>query len=354
MKKQIVTVFLFSIILSACSKKENLEKDSFNVLQYQTEFVEKIISPSIDHFLEKSTILNDAIITFSVSKTEINLTSLKNAWKNTAIAFAKTEMGNLGAVKNSAVYTSINSWEANELAIEDFIASTSLISEDSINNSPTKTRGLSAIEYLLFDKNITETVALFANQRRTDFLIYLGKNMLDKATYLDKQWKEYSNSFIDNSSFGLNGSINMVVNQMNVLLENVRRFKIGEPAGLEDSSTLNSNLLQADKSKISLKLIEQNIAVLKEIYLGNTYGLDHYVRLVSNSDDVNNAINTQFSKIESNIASLSNASLKSAIDNNNVMVKKLYDNLRDLIILIKVDVASILSITVTFTDNDGD
>ncbi|WP_407267487.1 hypothetical protein [Tenacibaculum maritimum] len=35
-------------------------------------------------------------------------------------------------------------------------------------------------------------------------------------------------------------------------------------------------------------------------------------------------------------------------------VKELYDTIKSLIILIKADLASALSITITFTDNDGD
>lgn len=57
--------------------------------------------------------------------------------------------------------------------------------------------------------------------------------------------------------------------------------------------------------------------------------------------------------IENTIA-LSNTTLKNAIENNNSVADKLYKHIKDLIILQKIDVASALSSTVTFADNDGD
>ena len=82
-------------------------------------------------------------------------------------------------------------------------------------------------------------------------------------------------------------------------------------------------------------------------------GLAVYVRSIAATEDINNAIAIAFLDIENTIA-LSNTTLKNAIENNNSVVDELYKHIKDLIILQKVDVASTLSLTVTFTDNDGD
>jgi len=353
-KKNVLIAIMacFTFIL-ACSKDEN-DKEFFNVKNYHQSFVDDIIIPSTTDLVTNTKTLNDAIIDFTSTINETNLSTLRNAWKNTAISFSKAEIGNLGDVQNLAIYLSIYSWGANEDKIEEFIASTTTISDNDVNSLPTKARGLSAIEYLIFENDIPTTIASFSNQRRNDFLSVLGKNVTEKVNLLDTQWKNYSNNFINNTSTGINGSINFIVNQMNFLLENVRRFKIGEPAGLENSSTIDVTLLQADKSRISLALIKENIASIKSAYYGNTEGLDDYVRTIATNEDVNDAINKAFFDIENNITSLSNTTLKNAIEANDSIVSQLHNNIKDLIILIKVDVASILSVTVTFTDNDGD
>ena len=59
-------------------------------------------------------------------------------------------------------------------------------------------------------------------------------------------------------------SINLIINQVNFLLENIIRFKVGEPAGLENSTGINPELLQAHKSEISLEIIKENIKIDKQ------------------------------------------------------------------------------------------
>lgn len=348
----ITLICLFLII--ACNKEDNPQNDNFDIIKYHESYTENLILPSISNLVTNTTKLNEAINNFTITTNETNLSSLRDAWKEVAISFSKTQIGNLGDIQMSAVYLSIYSWDANEIKIEEFIASSTPISESEIITLPAKARGLSAIEYLIFENDIASTINSFSNQRRKDFLLSLGENVVSKINSLDNQWKSYSNSFINNTSTGINGSINFIVNQMNFVLENVRRFKVGEPAGIENSSIVDVTLLQADKSEISLEMIKENIASIKTAYYGNAEGLDDYVSSIAKNEDVNEAIANTFSAIENNIASLSNSSLKNAITTNNSQVTALHKNIKDLIILIKVDVASILSITVTFTDNDGD
>ncbi|MGY0407365.1 MAG: imelysin family protein [Polaribacter sp.] len=352
-KKILLFTFIFSTLI-ACSKKNVIERNAFDTHKYQAEFVNIIITPAATNFKTAAENLQKAILLFSTTVNKQNLTAVKKAWKTVAIAYSENEVGNLGDIKNTSIHLAIYNWDANETAIEDYIASNKSISETTINSLPTKTRGLSAIEYLIFEEDAAKTITRFSSKRRVSYLTSLGKNLVIKATSLKKQWEDYSAAFINNTSTGLDGSINMVVNQMNVLLENIRRFKVGGPAGLENSTVLNVDLLQADKSGISLNIIEKNISTLKATYFGNNYGLDDYVSLITGNEDVNTAIKKQFIAIESNIATLSNTTLKAAIIAKNPQVNALYKNLRDLIVLVKVDVASIVSITVTFTDNDGD
>ena len=338
----------------ACSAEKSAENEAFDVRNYHQTFVNDILTPATTQFLVDVKNLKQATTNFVLKTDKEQLSILRNLWKNTAISFSKIEIGNLGKLKTSGIYLSIYSWGANEEKIEEFIASTKTIEQSVINALPTKTRGLSAIEYLLFNADVTATLTSFSNQRRIDFLLALSENLLQKSTSLQEQWQDYSTSLINNTTTGIHGSINLIVNQLNVLLENVVRFKIGEAAGKENSTVINSELLQAYKSEISLQIIKENIAAVKAVYYGNSKGLDAYVSTITTTTDINDAIASAFSAIENNITSLSNTTLKHAIENNNSVVNELYYHIKDLIILIKVDVASTLSLTVTFTDNDGD
>lgn len=81
------------------------------------------------------------------------------------------------------------SWGANETKIENFIAATDTMNQSDINGLPTKARGLSAIEYLLFDTDLSTTVSSFSNQRRIDFLLALNANLVIKSSSLKNNGK---------------------------------------------------------------------------------------------------------------------------------------------------------------------
>jgi hypothetical protein len=70
--------------------------------------------------------------------------------------------------------------------------------------------------------------------------------------------------------------------------------------------------------------------------------------------DVNKAKVIAFSPLENRLDSLSNTSLKNAIVDHQTEVVAFNNNIKDFLLLIKVAVASMLSINVTFTDNDKD
>ena len=356
MKTVIFGVFIacFTLLLG-CSKDGLTEKKTFDVFNYRQEYTDYLIHPAITKFVSEVRNLNEASIKFTENTNKENLLILKKSWKNTAISFSKTEIGNLGEIKASAIYLSIYSWGANELKIEEFITSTNIIKQGIIIGLPTNSRGLSAIEYLLFDADLETTVNSFSNLRRKGFLTALAYNLLEKSESLEEQWKNYSPSFISNTlTTGINGSINLIVNQLNVLLENVVRFKIGIPAGLENSAYINSSILQAYRSEISLELIQENIKAVKSVYYGIPEGLDDYIFSITNNETINSAVAKTFLSIETNIASLLHTTLKSAIENKNPIIIELYNQIKNLTILLKVDVASTLSLTITFTDNDGD
>ena len=353
-KLTIGTLIISLVLLFGCNKEELSEKNAFDLFRYRQTYATDFINPAITEFVSDVKKLNEATTKFTTQTNQENLLNLQNLWKNAALSYAKTEVGNLGDIQSSAIYISMYSWGANEYKIEEFVAATETIDENSVNKLPTKTRGLSAVEYLLFNGDAMQTVSSFSDVRRKDFLIALNKNLLIKATSLKEQWEVYSDYFINNTATGITGSVNLIVNQLNFLLEDVLRFKIGEPAGLDNTSSTNTTVLQAYRSEISLAIIQKNITAVKAVYYGMPDGLDDYVREIATTEDINNAITASFSSIEANMASLSNTTLKKAIENKNTTVAALHKHIKELIILIKVDVASTLSVTVTFTDNDGD
>ncbi|MEX6625602.1 imelysin family protein [Tenacibaculum salmonis] len=351
-KKTIIITITSLLFLSCNSDSETVS--SFDIQKLRTDIITNIETPITTSFIESIDDLNNSIQIFTTNPNENNLLVAKNTWKTAAKNYSLIQVLNIGEIKTSYIQTSFFSWVANAKGIEEYLLSNKEISEIAINSISTNLRGLASIEHLLFDKNTTETIEGFTDIRRKEYLNILGLNLVSKATIYNSKWNTFRTKFIENNSTGINGSINQVINQMYALLEDVKSYKIGQPAGIEKTSVPDITLLQAQKSDYSLVLIQNNIESIKNIYFGNENGIDDFVSSITKNETLNNKIKIQFETIENTISAFGNNSLKEAIINDKANVKKLYNEVKQLLVLIKTDVASVLSVTITFTDNDGD
>ncbi|WP_428740905.1 imelysin family protein [Tenacibaculum sp.] len=353
MIKKITSIFLLALLIS-CSSDNTEPTNSFNVKQLRVDIINSVEAPVVADFSESITQLNNSIITFANTVNEQNLNLLKEAWKQAAANYSLIEVLNIGDIKDSFIQTAFYSWSANESAIESYIASTNEISKEAFNSVATNTRGLSAIEFLIYEKSVAETLEDFKNTRRLKYLKTLGENLEEKITTYTSLWDNFKDTFIENNATGINGGVNQVVNSMYALLEDVKSFKIGQPAGIEKTTAVDATLLQAEKSSYSLFLIEQNLEGIKKLYFGDENGLDDYVFSITNTQELNNRIEAQFETLNTILLKLKTTSLKEALVNEKEEVTNLYNAVRDLLVLLKSDVASTLSVIITVTDNDGD
>ena len=355
MIRKTLSILITLFLGISCNNSTENSVEPFDVVQWRTDFIEKIETPSTASLVESIDVLHAQILLFSEATTLVNLEALQASWKVAALAYSKNEILNIGDVKNTAIHNAFYSWGVNGSIIDAYINGEDMISEENINALSTNVRGLGAIEYLIFNGDNDTLLTLFSStERRKQYVEALGANLVIKVATLNTSWSSYRADFLNNNQTGINGAINMVVNQMNALLEDVRKFKVGEPAGLENSSIANIDLLQAEKSAFSTELIQENIKAIESIYFNEDEGLSAYVKSITGTDELNNIIENQFSLIANDITSLNNEPLKEAIINNINTVEALYNDLNGLILHIKNDVASTLSITITFTDNDGD
>ena len=359
MKKIIYFTLLTLLVLSCSNEDETSDNKNFDVQKLRSEFINEIETSLTNNFINSTTALNESILLFLNDLTEGNLLELQKQWESTALAFSSIEVMDIGAIRTSLIMTSFYSWEADETSINSYIASGDPITASVINSRPTNTRGLGAIEFLIFEKPTNETLSDFSDERRKTYLKTLGENLIEKSQILNTTWTGYREEFISNNQTGINGGVNMLVNQLNVLLENVKRFKLGEPAGLENSAIKDVSALQAEKSKQSLLFIEENINSIKKILFQTDNSIVNYAKYIADSSELEIKLINQFTLIEGNISAIKGdttieKSLEEAINSNSPFVQDLYENIQSLIVLIKVDLASTLSITITFTDNDGD
>ncbi|MFV0247875.1 MAG: imelysin family protein [Tenacibaculum sp.] len=351
-KNLVAITLLLTFCIVTCSKNDT--EANFDIKKLRADLINSTEKPIRQNLTESINNLNTAVNSFANTTNKENLQIVKEAWKEAAINFSLIEVFNFGEVKSTNIQTAFYSWGANEAAIANFIASTDITNEENINSLPTNNRGLSAIEFLLFEQTEELTLQSFSNKRRLDYLQELGKNLVAKSTAYNLLWGSYQIIFIENDKNGINGSINQVVNQMYALLEDIKSLKIGQPAAIEKTTTANAEILQAEKSSFSLQLIQKNIESIKRLYFGDTNGLDDYVFFKTKNSELNDQIEKTFVEIENKITDFKGIPLKESIFSQSADVQSLYRSIRNLLILVRVDLANVLSVTITVTDNDGD
>ncbi|MEM7163520.1 MAG: imelysin family protein [Bacteroidota bacterium] len=343
--KKIFAILVFGLMVGC----EDSEK-KFDVRSLQQSILDLQIVSVHDAFETSSVELKARIDVLGQDLSSTSLSAAQQAWKECAVNYSFTEIYNIGEVDGSRVHLGIYSWEALAESIEEII--TGGIKELQINTLPTGSRGMAAIEYLLFAQQEAETLSLLQDTDRLSYLQLLGTNLVEKTQSLNALWQGQSTKFVENNANGLDGSINQIINRIINTLAIAKKLKIGIPAGLE-STPVDSLALQADYSLYSLELIEANLQSISNLYFQEESSLSDYVASIIGNTEVNDEIKLAFQRVQSSIDQL-NEPLATAIKNQPTEVNELKVQINNLIILFTVDVSSILSITVTPTDVDGD
>ncbi len=361
--KKITYSYLFIAItllaITACKNDDtNSSTNNFDTQAMIQDITEDVMLPAIIDFKNTTTILESDITTFINDPTEATLSTAQNSWKISAEKYGFIYSFNIGRPKELFMHQFIFNWPAFTIAIDNILSTTDPI---EIINISSKAKGLTGIEYLLFatpNSTNADIVTSFSSARKREYLSIITTDLKDQAFKLENIWsttgENYANTFITNNGTGLDSSLNMLFNGIYNVAETIKKAKLGKPAGLENTSATNPESLQAFRSKISLKLIENNIKSIENVYFNITgLGLDEQIKSITKSDDINTRVQIQFDKIYTALNAIQ-LPLYLAIDQEKPAIATLYNEIRGLVLLLNNEVSSTLSIILTPTDNDGD
>lgn len=351
------------IMIWACSSDDNsttTETPDFQVQNLVRDITNQHIIANVSIFSNQANILEVEINSYIADPTENRLLTVQNQWKLTAQAYGKIYAFNIGQVRDQFMHLALYNWPTTPNAVENFISDPSEVTEIYVQNLSPQAKTLAALEYLLFKTaDLATTNTEFVNsEKRRNYLKFTGKELNIQATRLVTIWSvsgdNYSTTFIENTTTGIQGSFNLLYNGIYNLIDTGKVTKIGKPAGLENSQNTNPELTQAYFSNTSLAILLKNIESVEEVYF-NTQGLgiSDYVSHIADNEILNTAIQTKINEVKAAINAIQ-VPLFDAISSNPNAVANLHQKLNELGILFGVDVRSILSITITSTDNDGD
>ncbi|MFB6305420.1 MAG: imelysin family protein [Flavobacteriales bacterium] len=233
-------------------------------------------------------------------------------------------------------------------------------------------KGFPAIDYLLYSKEPDSAlINLYTDSAnkadRKTYLKKVSKELSEKSTKVLDKWiasnGNYIKTFVSNTGTDEGSSLSLIVNSLNQHFETWhRKGKFGIPLGKE---TFSDDKLpeksEAFFSKISLSLAKKNLKTMKHFYLGkgedgDKLGLDNELRFLETKHNdrlLADAILDQFTKAQSTMDQIPTPLTKSLTSNTSI-VNDTYDNLQQMIVLLKTDMPSALGVLITYQDNDND
>lgn len=370
--KVYVVIFSMLAALSAtlfvqCAKTDLEQRNNFDRQIMLKNYADDLMTPTIASFHNQSLSLKTYVDSFVNNANATNLTLLQNKWLETSIAWEYCTVFDFGQIASTYVYNKIEFRPSSYQFIESNIHGIDIITPSYIESKGSSSKGLPAIEYLIFNEDGDNTVILDSmntstfSTRRKEYLSSLAANLITKSADLQSIWENnYYNEFTTSEGSEIGSSISLLTNEITTVLERILVKQLAKLLGKATDGLGHPEEVEAPLSNASLTFIEADIeAVYNAFYIDALHSetaLSDYLDALGAKYDNTTlpiAIEEQFIKVRNSINEI-HTPLKDAVVTDYAKVSLLYDDVRDLLILFKVDVASQLSITITFNDTDGD
>lgn len=358
-----------TLFVVSCSKKDDGENTS-NGLDRKPmleHYANNYIVPAYADMTQNLATLKSSIESFNSAPTTASLATARTAWKNAYLTWQKVDMLEFGPGADATLRNFINIYPVSTTKINDNIQANSYNLEAFGNKDA---QGFPALDYLLngaasTDQGIVDlyTTDVQANNRK-QYLLAVATQMLEKVTTVSNTWKTYKDDFINNTETDVNSSLTIMVNGYIQYYErNLRAGKVGLPVGAM-TGFASPNIVEAYYTPtLSKELALTALNAFKDFYTGKGYNgtngasMQSYLAALGTKDNDGSLMADVITKemIEA-ITALQNlnTTILDGVQNNRTEMLGIYEQLQDVVPLVKVDMVSAFSISITYVDNDGD
>ena len=383
LSSSLALLFLFSSL--SCQKRGctdpdainydvNAKKDDNNCIYEQFDkqgllqnLNNNYIIPSYSAYKNAILNLDSKVDDFIQDPNDSNLTLLRSQWHDALLTWQDVAFLNFGPSEYILLTSQTNTFPVDTLLID------SSISDGNWNFSFTSyfdAKGFQALDYLINKRGQTDyqiCQSFHSSENKKLYIKEISTDLKNNINYVYDEWTSYSTDFMEDYDSNADGSA--VSNIVNALCKHyefyVRRGKVGLPLGVFNGFSQQEmpHLVECYHYGQSLPFAIRAVNAIQQFINGYSYstgedgiGLEDYMDFVNaqyNGEDLSIATNNQLQLIIDNLNQL-NDPLSNEILTNKVEVSNAYENMQQLVPLIKVDMTSALGVLITYQDNDGD
>lgn len=328
------------------------------------DLTRNVIAPGYQDLAAKCRNLTNAIGQFVASKNESSLENAQKAWISASDAADRLRCFQCGPVADRDCVSTFYFWQVRPNSIEDLLKDASrAIDQSLLDNAGATTKGLYAMEYLLFDRlgaQATEPPEpakamdlLSASPRRCAYLLALAHDVETKAQQLATDWSAAGTASAQ-AKFMSGGqqSINILVNQMAQSIENTIQNHLNFALVLPNPIVHQLYRIKGSRSGSSLDGVTTTLEGIMKFYDG-AGGLGLKDALKTLNPALGERAQGDFTTAIAATRAIGEPLEKAIVDRRDA-VQTAIDKTRALEVLFKVDLASVLGVTLTFTSGDGD
>lgn len=371
-KKTFYSVLVVSFIIACSSDTEDdiIQINEFDRSEILKNYVDNIIIPRHNDF--KSEIDNLKIVVDEFVESPISSTydNLHNQWLISYKKWQHIEMFNIGKAEEINFLNTINTYPVDELRINENIDSRKF---NLTSSNDWSCQGLSGIDYMLHGIDNSKENVILKYSNNSNYGEYL-KNLLDiiinNTDQVVNYWSENKNSFVNSSGNSNTSSLNMLTNDFVYYFEKgLRTNKIGIPVGYFSGGNVFPDKVEAYYSSknsfndVSKELAKEALIASENLFIGRsssgskgpslkTY-LDYIYSADVNKNNLSPIILSNFQSANDAINEL-DKSFVNQINSDKSKMLNAFDKLQALVVNMKTDMLSILSIQVDYIDADGD
>lgn len=325
------------------------------------------IVPAYADMVQQLSILKASVETFNTSPSIANLSAARDAWKDAYLTWQKVDLLEFGPGEQATLRNFINVYPVSTTKINDHI-STGIYDLETFGNKDAQ--GFPAIDYLLngaasTDQDIVDLFSTDANaNNRKQFLLDVVNKIAEKVGSINSEWANYSGTFMNSTGTDVNSSLSMMVNAYVLYYERFfRSGKVGIPVGAMSGFASPQTTEAYYYPSLSKELAVTALNSVKDFYTGKGYNgtqgasMQSYLESLGTKDDngvlMSALIETEMNEALTALEGL-NTTILDGVQNNRTQVLGIYEEIQDVVPLLKVDMVSAFSISITYTDNDGD
>jgi len=319
-----------------------------------TNTINNLVLPAFQELRLKSVSLNEAGNNFRANTNETNLDDLRTKHRELWTCWQKTSLYFFGPTVDNGLRTSLNTYPTDEDKIENNIL-TGIFQLGSLGNQDAE--GLPALDYLLNSVDDLAPLSFFSVER-LDYINVLTTAIQDQVASTAEDWNngEFVENFTSTNANGtdVGSALGLMVNGIDIHFQRfVRDGKVAIPAGVRSGGVVRPIAAEARFGGYSTSLLETSIIAYKDYFNGNGGpSILEYLQQIDQpelADRIDNHFNIVLEKVD-----LIDPSIVQQIETDNDALIDLFLNIQDLVTIFKSDMASVMGISITNQDNDGD